>query len=616
MSMQAFVSRISAWNRRRIIRRRERTLINLLDSGLYESTIPPLQENFVLYQRWIDQYDSLSPAVLASLSERRRAFQYQPLISVVMPVFNPDLVYLEAAVRSVLEQLYESWELCIANDASTQPAVREWLDALVRRDARVKVVHRASNGHISKASNSALALARGEFIALLDQDDLLRPHSLLLAVEALNRIPDAGILYSDEDKIDGHGDRCSPYFKSDWNAHLFRSHNMISHLGIYRRSLVERVGGFRTGYEGSQDYDLALRCVEQLERHQVVHIPFVLYHWRIHEASTATGIDAKPYAMEAGRRALEEHLGRLGFDGGVQVLDFGYRVHYHQPASEPSVSVLMPAALGAERLRACAEALLRGTRYRNFEIVIAGSSACAAPLDASRVRQLSCSPSASLPEIVNFAARNCESEFLCIVSEDLEDVSPDWLHEMVSLAQVPGTGAVGARVLDHEHRVLHGGLVLGVGEDALPIHRSLRHSHCGYTGRARLMQEFSAVSHACMLVRRQLFEQAGGFNRQLPQAFSDVDFCLKLNQIGFQTVWTPQAEVRARWRAEEPQHPSTGAEHLREWQILKGKWAHYVRHDPAYSPNLTAIKDDFGLAFPPRVSLLNAGWLENLSAPR
>ena len=612
--MQAFVSRISAWNHRRITRRRERALLSLLDSGLYESTIPPLQENFVLYQHWIELHDSLTPAVLASLSERKRAFRYRPRLSVVMPVFNPHLGYLQAAVRSVFEQLYENWELCIANDASTMPEVKEWLDELTRQDPRVKVTHRHSNGHISEASNSALALAEGDFIALLDQDDLLRPHSLLLAVEALNGVPDAGVLYSDEDKINDQDVRGGPYFKSDWNAHLFRSHNMISHLGVYRRSLVERVGGFRKGYEGSQDYDLALRCTELLERHQVVHIPFVLYHWRIHEASTAAGVDAKPYAVDAGKRALQEHLGRAGMDGHVHFVDFGYHVEYRPPSQEPSVSVLIPAALGAERLRACIEALSKGTRYRNFEIVIVGS-ADTAPTDA-RLRHLPCSPSASLPAIVNFTARRCDSEFLCVVSEDIDHVSPDWLHEMVALAQVPGTGVVGARVLDHEQRVLHAGLVLGAREGALPIHRSLQHLHCGYMGRAQLVQEFSAVSHACMLVRRQLFERAGGFNEQLPQAFSDVDFCLKLNDMGFQTVWTPRAELHAHWQPQEPGHPSSEAAQSKEWQILQGKWARYVRHDPAYNPNLTAIKEDFGLAFPPRVSLLNADWLDNLSLHR
>jgi glycosyltransferase involved in cell wall biosynthesis len=612
--MQGLASRISEWNHRRIHRRREKALISLLDSGLYETTIPPVQENFVLYQYWIDHFDTLTSPVLAALTQRLEALRRRPLISVVMPVFNPERAYLEQAVRSVMEQLYPDWELCIANDASTVPATRAWLDDLARLDKRIKVVHRSSNGHISEASNSALAMASGEFVALLDQDDLLRPHALLLAAEAMNRVPDAGVLYSDEDKIDLRGSRSSPYFKSDWNAHLFRSHNMVSHLGLYRRSLVARVGGFRKGYEGSQDYDLALRCTELLQRHQIVHIPFVLYHWRIHEASTANGVAAKPYAVEAGRKALQDHLGRTGIQGRVHVLDFGYRVEYGCPPPAPSVSVVMPAPHGAERLHASALNMLRGTRYRNVEIVTVGATGPAGT--HTRIRHLSCSPSASLAERVNAAARECGSDYLCIVSEDVADVSPDWLHEMVALSQVPRTGAVGARVLSQERKVVHAGLVLSVGDTVMPIHRSLKQSHCGYMGRARLTQEFSAVSHACLLVRRDLFLRAGGFDERLPQAYCDVDLCLKLNELGYQTAWTPQAELQVHQEPERTDHASAEAARLQEWALLKQKWAHYVRHDPAYNPSLTAIKEDFGLAFPPRVSLLSSGWLQNIHPGR
>jgi len=324
------------------------------------------------YQEWIEKYDTLRAEDLRRMKSRLSQFAYQPKISIVMPVYNTGAEWLRAAIDSVLAQVYENWELCIADDASTQPHVRAILDAYAKRDTRIRVVYREQNGHIAAASNTALRLATGEFIALLDHDDELREHALYMMVEELNRFPEASLLYSDEDKKTSYGLRANPYFKCAWNPELFLQQNYICHLGMYRAAIVERIGGFREGFEGSQDWDLALRVVEQIPEDQIRHIPHVLYHWRQIEGSTAASSGAKPYALLAGKRAIEEHLSRRGRPAEVEILPeiAHYRVRYPLPAAPPLVSLIIPTRDQVAVLSQCIESILRHTTYTNFEIVI------------------------------------------------------------------------------------------------------------------------------------------------------------------------------------------------------------------------------------------------------
>ncbi|MDP2805082.1 MAG: glycosyltransferase, partial [Gallionellaceae bacterium] len=325
-------------------------------------TLPPIIDYAQLghndYSEWVRRYDTLTDQDREKIKTRISQLHKTPLISVVMPVYNPPLNMLEDAIRSVQGQLYPNWELCIADDASSDVDVLKLLQRYADNDSRIKVVFREKNGHISAASNSALDLVNGEYIALLDNDDLLREHALFWVADAIVTNPDAGLIYSDEDKIDQSRLRYDPYFKPDWNPDLFLSHNMICHLGAYRTDLVRKLGGFREGYEGAQDYDLALRCTEQLAPRQIVHIPRVLYHWRSHSGSTAQAGSEKSYALLAGERALNDHFARTHVSAKAELLDFGmYRVRYAIPTPAPLVSLIIPTRNGLNLIKQCIESI-------------------------------------------------------------------------------------------------------------------------------------------------------------------------------------------------------------------------------------------------------------------
>jgi len=334
-------------------------------------SLAAVEQVHLTYQDWVKRHDTPSTADLSRLRERLGDLTLLPTVSVVMPTYNSRLEWLQQAVASVQAQVYPHWELCIADDASPNPDIAPYLRSLAASDPRIKVVVRSENGHISAATNSALALATGDWVAFLDHDDELPPHALFYMVEALNRHPDAQLLYSDEDKLDEHGQRFDPYFKTDWNPDLFYSHNLVTHLALYPRTLVQDVGGLRDAYAGAQDYDLVLRVVERVKPEQVVHVPFVLYHWRAHAESTASAdLGAKPYAMLAGERALNDHFRRLGVPARALYMGYGYRAKYRVPQPAPLVSVIIPTRNALDLVRVCVESLYAKTDYPNFEIVL------------------------------------------------------------------------------------------------------------------------------------------------------------------------------------------------------------------------------------------------------
>ena len=325
------------------------------------------------YSRWIRRFDRLRARDRAAIREASARLSYRPLISVLMPVYNTDERWLAKAIGSVRKQLYTNWELCIADDASPDPTVGRVLRRFQSQDSRIKVVFRPVNGHISAASNSALELVTGEFIALFDHDDMLPVHALLAVVHELNRHPDADIVYSDEDRLDELGRRYDAFFKPDWNPELFRGQNIISHLGVYRTAAVRRVGGFRVGLEGSQDYDLALRVVEQTEPRNIRHIPHVLYHWRAIPGSAALGTGEKLYAHDAARRAVQEHLDRVGVRATVAPADhasFHQRVRYALPEPRPRVTIIIPTRDRVDLLARCVRSVISRSTYGSYDIVI------------------------------------------------------------------------------------------------------------------------------------------------------------------------------------------------------------------------------------------------------
>lgn len=567
------------------------------------------------YEEWIERYDRRDDKQRSAIQRRIEAMPHQPLISIVMPTYNPKPEWLTEAIESVRNQLYPKWELCIADDLSTDPAIRPLLTKYARLDSRIKVVFREKNGHICAASNSALELAGGEWVALLDHDDVLAEHALYCVANSIAANPLARLIYSDEDKLDTSGQRHDPYFKPDWNPDLFYSQNFFCHLGVYHKELLDKVGGFRGGVEGSQDYDLVLRCLEHVGTVAVHHIPRILYHWRVHADSTAGGTNAKPYAVLAGERALNEHFARQGIAGSVEWTGVGYRARYSLPDKLPLVTLVIPTRNGLSLMRQCIGSIVSKTTYTNYEVIVVdnGSDDLAtlsyfeSLTEDARFHVIRDDSPFNYSALNNKAVAQANGEFIALVNNDIEVISPDWLSEMVSLALQPGVGAVGAKLLYPDDSLQHGGVVLGVGGVAGHSNKFARQPSYGYFGRTGLIGSYSAVTAACLLVRKSIFLEVDGLNeKDLSIAFNDVDFCLRVREAGYRNVWTPYAELYHHESATRgfEDNPQKQARFAGEVMYMKQRWGDRLLTDPSYNPNLTLEHEDFSLACPPRVEPL------------
>ena len=566
------------------------------------------------YPDWIFLHDRITRGDRSKIRRQISQFKRRPLFSVIVPVHESHAPWLRRAIASVRRQLYPNWELCLVDDASVSPQVWPILQRAARADSRVKILRREKNGHICAASNDALEMATGEFIALLDHDDELAPTALYFAALELERRPDLQLLYSDEDKLDPDGRRCDPYFKSDWNPDLLDSQNYVSHLSIFAAELARRVGGFRAGFEGSQDYDLTLRCAEKITPTQIHHIPHVLYHWRMTEQSTAAAAAVKPYAQLAAQRAVQEHVDR-GLTSGQVVPGYAnyLQVRYQPPPGSPLVSIIIPTRDRFTLLQQCVESIRAKTDYPNFEIiVIDNESRDEATLEyltaiskLERIEILRVAGEFNFSQLNNVGVEPARGEFVAFLNNDLEVMNADWLSEMISHAARPEVGAVGARLWYPDGRLQHGGVLLGLGGIANHAHRLLRMEH-GYFARARLTQNFSAVTGACLVMRKKIFQEIGGFDAtNLPVSFNDVDLCgLRLRERDLLIVWTPVAELIHHESASRG-YEDTGAKQERlgrEVAYMQARWGYLLEADPYYNPNFAlGIDQQFQLAFPPRV---------------
>ena len=553
------------------------------------------------YQQWIARCESVDAAKLAEFTAHQASFEQLPTISIVMPCYNAPVEYLREAIDSVRNQIYARWELCIADDASTDADTVQALKEYAARDARIKVVFREQNGHISNASNSAIELATGEFIALMDQDDLLPPHALYKVVEAINKHPGVQLIYSDEDKISAGNVRCDPYFKADWNRDLFLSQNMFSHLGVFRKTIIDKIGGFRPGLEGSQDYDLVLRCLDHVTDGQIVHIPEILYHWRIIPGSTASGGDQKPYAFLAGIRAVEEYLARNNIPAHVEEAKPGMlmlRVKYDLPAHRPLVSIIIPTRNAKSLVQQCIDSIVEKTTYKQYEILLVDNGSDEqASLDyfaelntRDNIQVIRDDGNFNFSRLNNVAAKAAKGELLCLMNNDIEIISPDWLDEMVSQAMRPEIGAVGAKLLYPNDTVQHAGVILGLGGIAGHAHLGIHRNDPGYFGRASLVQNFMAVTAACLVIRKEIYEQVGGLNeKDFAVAFNDIDFCIRVHQAGYHNLWTPFAELYHHESATRgsdlaPEKIERFKQEIKSMETLYGD---ILFNDPAYNPNLS-----------------------------
>lgn len=561
------------------------------------------------YKIWMEK-NRLTETDREHICKRIQILGLRPLVSVIVPVYNTEERWLRKCLDSVLSQLYPFWELCIADDASTSAHIRRVLEDYRVRDERVKVVFRSKNGHISEASNSALELATGSFVAFLDHDDELAEHALYLIAEELNQYPDADLIYSDEDKIDERGIHSAPHFKPGWNPDLLYCCNYICHLTVCRTEIVRKIGGFRKGFEGSQDHDLILRFSEATGPSRIRHIPHILYHWRSHQDSTARAATVKSYAHTASRKAVQDHLERKGVSAEVVRAECHYtynRVIYPIPPSPPLVSVIIPIRNRADLLKGCAEGILFRTDYSCIELIIIDNGSddpetlrYLEELETNaRVRVIRSDGPFNYSSLNNEGVRRAAGEILGFLNNDLEVISPGWLREMVSHAIRPEIGVVGARLLYPNGRVQHAGVILGVGGVAEHAFRGFDARDPGYSSRLQLTQNYSAVTGACMLTRREVFDAAGGFDAvNLAVAYNDVDYCLKVQELGYRVLWVPYAELFHLESASRGfEERASDRERLTgEAEYLRKRWRKALLADPCYNPNLSKARPDFSLS--------------------
>ncbi|MBE8718358.1 glycosyltransferase family 2 protein [Cellvibrio polysaccharolyticus] len=570
-----------------------------------------INKTAISYQDWIVQ-NELGSADFEQAVAEIQTMRLQPLISIIVPTYQSNLVWLQEAIDSVKNQPYTNWQLCFADDASPNPAVAEFLAQQAALDARIKFTVRATNGHISDASNSAVELASGEWLALFDHDDLLHPFALYWVVKAMNTHPDAALIYSDEDKTDEKGNRHSPYFKSDWNYDLFLSQNCFSHLGLIRKDLFNEIGGFRKGYEGSQDHDLILRAAEHVNPEQIVHIPKVLYHWRVHAESTAGSANSKPYAAIAGEKAIADHLARQGADAEVSFEGYGYRVKYALPVPLPLVSLIIPTRNGLTLLRQCIESIQNKTLYSNYEFIIVDNGSD--DLDAlTYLNRLRSKPGFTVirdtrpfnySQLNNLAVSKAKGELVALINNDIEVISPEWLGEMVVQALRPGVGVVGAKLLYPDNRLQHGGVILGIGGVANHSHLFINRNDHGYFARASVVQRYSAVTAACLVVRKSIYDEVNGLDeKNLVVAFNDVDFCIRVGKQGYRNIWTPYALLYHHESATRGHDiaPEKYARFVGEVNYMMDTWKKELLSDPYYNPNLNLDFPDFTLHKTPRM---------------
>jgi GT2 family glycosyltransferase len=561
-----------------------------------------------VYQSWILKYEP-SPSQLSDERMKLQSWSHRPKISIITPVFNPDQYALTQCIVSVLAQTYDRWELCLVDGGSDKAYVKQVLQKYADQDDRIRFVSLPKNLGIGGNSNEALKLATGDYVAFLDHDDTLAPFALYEVVKLLNHEYNLDLIFSDEDKISaGDEKRYQPSFKPDWSPDTFLSYNYLCHFAVVRRCLIQEIGGFRAGFDGAQDYDLLLRIVQRTNN--IHRIPKVLYHWRATQGSAASNLLAKPYALDAAKRAIRGYLDNSG--GGADVVDglfpTSYRVQY-KIRPEHKVSIIIPTRDKVQVLKQCVTSILNKTDYKNYEVLIIDNESkedetfdyfgMLEKYDMVKVCQYAMPFNFSA--INNFAAHSTDADHLLFLNNDTEVISPEWLSAMLEFGQRENVGAVGAKLYYPDNTVQHAGVIIGIRGLAAHVHKGFPRSSNGYMGRLNVIQNVSAVTAACMMVRKKVFEAVGGFDERLSHVFNDVDLCLKIRKMGYLIVFTPYAEL---YHHESASGASRGHEEtpegkdrfFRERDFVKNEWKDVIAAgDPYYNPHLTLEKIDFGI---------------------
>ena len=554
------------------------------------------------YERWLEDH-AVRDGDVPRMRRVTELLPYRPVFSVLMPTYETDGSLLRAAIESVIDQAYPYWQLCIADDASPSERVRDIIREYADKEPRIAYVFRSENGHISHASNSALSIATGDFVALLDHDDLLTRDALYEFALELNAHPEADMLYSDEDKLGDDGALREPHFKPDWSPDSFLSRMYTCHFGAYRTSIARDIGGFRAGFEGSQDYDFVLRFTERTAA--IRHIPRVLYHWRVHPHSTASSANAKPYAAKAAKVALTQALERRGEPGEVRLAETpGVYIVRYAVKDERKVTIVIPTRDHGEDVDRCLRSIFREPKYDNFEILLVNNGSTdrrsLKTFDSwerrdPRVRVLDYDRPFNFSAINNFAVARSTSEYLVFLNNDTEVITPDWLRAMVEQMQRPSVGAVGGLLLYPDESVQHAGVIIGIGGVAGHAQKYFARDAVGYFSMLRSVNNFSAVTGACLGVRRSVFDEVGGFDESLAVAFNDVDLCLQIVKAGYNNVYLPHVRLyhfESKSRGSETT-PEKQARFSSEVHTMREKWKTHEFVDPYYSPNLTLEHENY-----------------------
>lgn len=536
------------------------------------------------------------------------SFTKNPLLSVVMPVYNPPITFLKLALDSVIEQFYENWEICIADDCSTDIEVRKTLEKYSGKYKNIKVVYRTENGHISKATNSAIELATGDYCVMMDQDDLLREDCLYEIAKLVNRHPDAEFIYSDEDKIDENKIHSEPHFKPDWSPESLLSRNYFGHVCAFKTSALRAVSGYREGYEGSQDYDLALRFTEKYKK--IYHITEVLYHWRSHSQSAAFHETAKPYAYRAAQKAITEALKRRGYDSKIDFLDGfrGYKVWIELKDPRQLVSIIIPTKNKTEYLKRCIDSIVNKSTYKNFEIILVDNNSDEKEffdlMDEYKkqnkftfkyVREIS---PFNFSFLINRGRKAAKGKYLVLMNNDTEVITPEWMEGLMGQAQRPEIGVAGCKLLYENDTIQHAGVIVGLGGVAAHVFMTVDRDGPGYFNYINLLNNYSALTAACFMVRADVFDKVNGFDEKFVVEYNDVDFCLKVVEAGYRNVYVPHVEIY-HFESISRGHPLANQKsikrHEKETNMLAKKWPKYIEHDPCYNPNLTRGLDNFSV---------------------
>ena len=557
------------------------------------------------YKHWIESHVATEEELQ---QQRDTKFEYEPLISILIPTYKTPEHLLHETINSVINQSYSNWELCIADGNSQARYINEILDDYAKNDKRIKVKYLDENKGIAGNTQECYHMATGDYIGLFDHDDLLETNALFEIVKAVNEDKTIDFIYTDEDKINEKGDyRFDPHFKQDFAIDTFRSYNYICHFSVFRKDLMNEIGGFREGFNGSQDYDIILRATEKAKN--IHHIPKILYSWRVHSGSTAGNPKNKMYCYDSAKKALDEELKRKGIKG--KAIDGKYIGTYeidYEIIGDPKISILIPTKDHIQDLDRTIMSVIKKTSYKNYEIIIIeNNSELKETFDYydniqkkyDNIKVVKWEKGFNYSAINNFGAKYATGEYLLLLNNDVEVINDEWLTKMLGLAQREDVGCVGAKLYYPDTTIQHGGIIVGLGGAAAHAHRGFKKKSYGYFLRLGITHNLSAVTGACLLVKKSVFDEVNGLDESFEVAYNDVDFCLRVLKTGRVTVWTPYAELyhyESKSRGDDSKDPEKAKRFKGEFDRFRERYADFLeKGDPYYNPNLTLDKEDFSL---------------------